>query len=141
DYGHETTSEAFSFWIWLETMYGRVTGDWTRLDNAWSTMERYIIPAAADQPTGGYNTQSPATYAAEHATPDLYPPALNSNGQAGRGLPDAVHRGWGRRARQRRRLAPHPRRCARQRRRLAPHPRRCAHQRPPRPRQLARAAR
>ena len=25
DHGHETTSEAFSFWIWLEAQYGRVT--------------------------------------------------------------------------------------------------------------------
>src|SRR5438876_37761 len=23
DYGHETTSEAYSYWIWLEALYGR----------------------------------------------------------------------------------------------------------------------
>src|SRR5258705_3950501 len=25
DHGHETTSEAFSYWMWLEATYGRVT--------------------------------------------------------------------------------------------------------------------
>ncbi len=31
DHGHETTSEAFSYWMWLEAAYGRVTGDWDAL--------------------------------------------------------------------------------------------------------------
>ncbi len=53
DHGHETTSEAFSFWIWLEAQYGRVTQNWAPFNNAWSVMERYIIPSHADQPTAG----------------------------------------------------------------------------------------
>jgi hypothetical protein len=28
DHGHETTSEAFSYYLWLEASYGRITGDW-----------------------------------------------------------------------------------------------------------------
>src|SRR5579872_247745 len=27
DYGHETTSETYSYWLWLEADFGRVTGD------------------------------------------------------------------------------------------------------------------
>ena|SRR5437660_116246 len=27
DYGHETTSETFSFWLWLEATYGQVSGN------------------------------------------------------------------------------------------------------------------
>lgn len=31
DYGHMSTSEAYSYWLWLETMYGHYTGDWSNL--------------------------------------------------------------------------------------------------------------
>ena len=34
DHGHETTSEAFSFWLWLEAQYGRVTQNWAPFNNA-----------------------------------------------------------------------------------------------------------
>ena len=44
DYGHMTTSEAYSYWLWLETMYGHYTGDWSQLEAAWDSMEKYIIP-------------------------------------------------------------------------------------------------
>ena len=27
DYGHMTTSEAYSYWLWLEVLYGHYTGD------------------------------------------------------------------------------------------------------------------
>ena len=32
DQGHETTSEAYSYLIWLQAMYGKVTGDWTKFN-------------------------------------------------------------------------------------------------------------
>jgi len=80
DYGHETTSEAYSFWIWLEAQYGRVTGDWAPLKAAWANMERYIIPAQADQPTNSfYNPAKPATYAGEFALPQFYPAPIDSS--------------------------------------------------------------
>ncbi len=81
DWGHETTSEAFSFWIWLEAQYGRVTGNWTPFNNAWSTMEQYIIPSAAGQPGGSasYDPSKPATYAPEHPQPSGYPSNLDSS--------------------------------------------------------------
>ena len=47
DYGHETTSETYSYWLWMEADYGRVTGDWTGFNNAWTNMETYMIPGAA----------------------------------------------------------------------------------------------
>ncbi len=75
DHGHETTSEAFSFWIWLEAQYGRVTQNWAPFTNAWTVMEKYIIPSHADQPTAGVN--GTPQYAAEYNLPSQYPSALN----------------------------------------------------------------
>lgn len=79
DQGHETTSEAFSFWLWLEAEYGRIQGDWAPFNNAWNTMERYIIPAHADQTSGNYNPNDPATYAPEFDTPNQYPSPLDDS--------------------------------------------------------------
>jgi Glycosyl hydrolase family 48/Calx-beta domain/Cellulose binding domain len=84
DYGHETTSEAYSYYIWLEAMYGRLTGDWTRLDAAWNNLETYMIPTHADQPSNeNYNSAKPATYAPEWELPSLYPAQLNSGAAVG----------------------------------------------------------
>jgi hypothetical protein len=78
DHGHETTSEAFSYWMWLEACYGRVTGDWGPFNAAWAAAEKYIIPTHTDQPTNdGYNPSSPATYAPEYPSPSSYPSALD----------------------------------------------------------------
>ncbi|MFG3558298.1 glycoside hydrolase family 48 protein [Micromonospora sp. NPDC047557] len=77
DHGHETTSEAFSFWIWLEAQYGRVTQNWAPFNNAWTVMEKYIIPSHADQPTAG--SAGTPQYAAEYNLPSQYPSALNPN--------------------------------------------------------------
>ncbi len=77
DYGHMTTSETFSFWIWLEAAYGRATGDWSKLENAWAVLEKHAIPSAKDQPTTRfYNPGHPATYAAEHESISGYPSLL-----------------------------------------------------------------
>lgn len=74
DHGHQTTSEAYSFWLWLEAQYGRATGDWGPLNRAWANMEKHIIPATADQPTNGfYNAGKPASYASEFPLPTQYP--------------------------------------------------------------------
>jgi hypothetical protein len=77
DHGHETTSEAFSFWIWLEAQYGRVTQNWAPFNNAWTVMEKYIIPSHADQPTAGVN--GTPQYASEFNLPSQYPSALQPN--------------------------------------------------------------
>ena len=80
DYGHETTSEAYSYWIWLEAVYGKLTGDWEPLKAAWENMETYIIPQHEDQPTNSfYDPSSPATYAPEWNLPDYYPSELDSS--------------------------------------------------------------
>jgi hypothetical protein len=79
DHGHETTSEAYSYLLWLQAVYGRVTGDWSRFNAAWSVMERYMIPTHADQPTNSFYTAGkPATYAPEHDTPNEYPARLDT---------------------------------------------------------------
>ena len=80
DYGHVTTSEAYSYWIWLEAQYGQATQDWSRFNTAWQSMETHIIPTAADQPgNNNYNPSDPATYAPEMDTPNQYPVALDAN--------------------------------------------------------------
>jgi len=79
DYGHVTTSEAFSYWIWLEAQYGQATQDWTRFNTAWQSMETHIIPTAADQPGNTtYNPADPATYAPEQDLPSQYPVPLDA---------------------------------------------------------------
>ncbi|KAJ8976079.1 hypothetical protein NQ317_002192 [Molorchus minor] len=79
DHGHETTSEAFSYYIWLEAMYGAVSGDFSSFVTAWDITEKYIIPTTADQPTNSfYNPSSPATFAPELDHPSEYPSAIDS---------------------------------------------------------------
>lgn len=95
DYGHMTTSEAYSYWLWLEVLYGYYTGDWGPLEAAWDNMEKYIIPVnegdgKEEQPTMSYyNPNSPATYAAEYGQPDQYPSQLSGQYAAGRDPLDA----------------------------------------------------
>ncbi|MGW7609090.1 glycoside hydrolase family 48 protein [Streptomyces sp. NPDC054766] len=88
DQGHETTSEAYSYLIWLQAMYGKVTGDWSKFNAAWTTMETYMIPTHADQPTNSfYNASKPATYAPELDTPNEYPAKLDTGVSVG---PDPI---------------------------------------------------
>jgi len=84
DYGHETTSETFSFWLWLEATYGQVTGNWQPFTNAWATMDKYMIPSHSDQPTNsGYNASSPAQYAPESPNITDYPTQLSTSVSVG----------------------------------------------------------
>lgn len=84
DYGHETTSEAYSFWLWLEASYGQVTGDWDPFNQAWDTLEDNMIPTTENQPTNGaYNPADPATYAPEHDHPSQYPSQLDTGVSVG----------------------------------------------------------
>ncbi|WP_244938624.1 glycoside hydrolase family 48 protein [Actinomadura madurae] len=80
DHGHETTSEAYSYLIWLEAMYGKVTQDWDPFNASWALMEKYMIPTHADQPTNSfYRPSEPATYAAEHPLPSDYPSQIDGD--------------------------------------------------------------
>ena len=84
DYGHETTSEAYSYWVWLESMYGKVTNDWSHLDRAWKNLEYYMIPKHVDQPTNhAYNPTRTATFAPEMDLPNNYPVALQGTVSVG----------------------------------------------------------
>ncbi|MFH9657751.1 glycoside hydrolase family 48 protein [Streptomyces sp. NPDC017248] len=88
DQGHETTSEAYSYLLWLQAMYGKVTGDWSKFNGAWEIMEKYMIPTHADQPTNSYyNASKPATYAPEYDTPNEYPAKLDASVSVG---PDPI---------------------------------------------------
>lgn len=84
DQGHETTSEAASYLIWLEAMAGEFTGDYNELAKAWDVVENYYIPTAKDQPgQTDYNASSPATPAYEFGTPEQYPSKLMFDKKAG----------------------------------------------------------
>lgn len=74
DHGHETTSEAYSYFIYLEAMYGAISGDFSSFNSAWEIMEKYTIPTHEDQSTNSnYNPSSPATFAEEKDSPQEYP--------------------------------------------------------------------
>ncbi len=86
DYGHVTTSEALSYYMWLEAVYGKFTGDFSGFKTAWDTAETYMIPSALDQPNSSmsqYNAGKPATYAPEWELPSLYPAQLDFNAAVG----------------------------------------------------------
>lgn len=85
DYGHETTSEAYSYWMWLEAAYGKFTKDWKPLEQAWKSTEAYVIPTEDDQPTAGsYNDTHPAVYSPEQDLPQGYPSPLDSTAPVGK---------------------------------------------------------
>jgi hypothetical protein len=80
DYGHETTSETYSYYLWLTADYGGVTGNWTPFNNAWANMATYMIPSASQQPgQSTYNPSSPAQYGPDEAAPNDYPVTLSSS--------------------------------------------------------------
>eukprot|EP00833_Pecoramyces_ruminatium_P009156 jgi/Orpsp1_1/1183188/evm.model.c7180000084214.1 len=77
DYGHESVSETYSFWIWLEAVNGKITGDYSSVSKAWDYLEKHIIPSSTNQPGNDkYNPSSPATYAPESDDIQNYPAKL-----------------------------------------------------------------
>ncbi|MHB8061884.1 MAG: glycoside hydrolase family 48 protein, partial [Ruminiclostridium sp.] len=84
DYGHESSSEAASYYIWLEAMKGKFSGDFSGVTKAWDIIEKYFIPTTADQPAmSKYNASKPATYAPEFETPNQYPAQLDPSAAVG----------------------------------------------------------
>lgn len=74
DHGHLTTSETFSYWLWLEAAYGRISGDWAPFRKAWAKMEEVAIPSPADQPAlEAYDPGKPMTAMAEKERIEDYP--------------------------------------------------------------------
>jgi hypothetical protein len=85
DYGHMSTSEAFSFYVWLGAIKGEISGDWSTYAKAWDKTEQYIIPTSADQPgVNTYNASDPAYYAPESPNIEAYPTAQDSSKAAGK---------------------------------------------------------
>ncbi|ORX57290.1 cellulase Cel48A precursor [Piromyces finnis] len=77
DHGHESVSETYSFWVWLEAVNGKLTGDYSGVETAWSYLEKHLIPDSKNQPgMSKYNTSSPATYAPESDDIEDYPAKL-----------------------------------------------------------------
>ncbi|XP_028128323.2 exoglucanase B [Diabrotica virgifera virgifera] len=89
DHGHETTSEAYSYYVWLEAVYGKVTGDFSSFNNAWNNLETYIIPVYSSQPTNSFYTPGhPATFIPEQDDPSQYPSQIDSSVPVGQ---DPLH--------------------------------------------------
>jgi ferric-dicitrate binding protein FerR (iron transport regulator) len=86
DYGHLSTSETMSYWLWLEAMHGRLTGDWAPFNAAWKKMEESFIPA--DQSAAGYTPNEPAKYAPEGDRLRDYPVELGDSLK----IPDPLYR-------------------------------------------------
>ena len=82
DYGHETTSEAMSYIVWVAAMRDALTKGTadasSDLAKAWKTME-VIIPTMQE---GFWRNNPSATYADEYDTPEEYP-SPNQNGNTG----------------------------------------------------------
>jgi len=77
DHGHESVSETYSFWVWLEAVYGKLSGDYQGVEKAWSYLEKHLIPDSKNQPgMSKYNPSSPATYAPESDDIEDYPAKL-----------------------------------------------------------------
>ncbi|ORX80717.1 cellulase Cel48A precursor [Anaeromyces robustus] len=77
DHGHESVSETYSFWIWLEAVNGKLTGNYDGINTAWSYLEKHMIPDEKNQPGNSkYNPSSPATYAPEDDDITNYPAQL-----------------------------------------------------------------
>ncbi|TQV74201.1 PKD domain-containing protein [Exilibacterium tricleocarpae] len=84
DHGHQSTSEAYSYILWLEALHGKLTGDWQPLADAWNIIETQIIPTTQMQPTAdGYNPAAPATYVPEGPLPSSYPLPLTASAAVG----------------------------------------------------------
>ncbi|CAG9831951.1 unnamed protein product [Diabrotica balteata] len=84
DHGHQTTSEAYSYWIWLEALYGRINGDFSKFNAAWESMEKYMIPSHYDQSTNNfYNPNAPATLSDELDDPSQYPSPMKFGAPVG----------------------------------------------------------
>ncbi|KAF7267543.1 hypothetical protein GWI33_019249 [Rhynchophorus ferrugineus] len=60
DYGHETDSEALSFNIFLQTVYGALFNDFEPFNEAWKIIEDYVIPQIQDN-MDRYNPSEPMT--------------------------------------------------------------------------------
>jgi len=74
DYGHESMSDTFSYWVWLEAVHGKLTGDYDGVDKAWDNIEKHLIPDSKNQPGNSkYNPSSPATYVPEQGDIEDYP--------------------------------------------------------------------
>ncbi len=86
DYGHETTSEAMSYIVWIAAMHDNLVKDGvvdgasgSDLADSWKTLEA-LIPSKSDQPGFFQKTELSSQVAAEH--PDdvkLYPSEGNSS--------------------------------------------------------------
>lgn len=77
DYGHVTTSEAFSYLVWLAAMHGRISNDYKDVSKAWELMDEYMIPDASEQPGYGNATEVKGSYASEYKDPEGYPAEMD----------------------------------------------------------------
>ncbi|MBD7910150.1 glycoside hydrolase family 48 protein [Clostridium cibarium] len=84
DYGHETTSEGYSYYMWLEAMYGKFTNDWSAFKDAWQSADTYAIPHGVDQKgLNTYKPNDPADFINEYVSINKYPSRRDANAPVG----------------------------------------------------------
>jgi len=89
DYGHESTSEAASYYLWLEAVNGKLNNEWDGIGKAWDVIEDYFIPSSSIQVgLDMYKPSSPAGYANEFPLPDNYPAEIQNGVTVGS---DPIH--------------------------------------------------
>jgi hypothetical protein len=91
DYGHETTSETYSYYLWLEAMYYKLTKDYGPFRTALESMEKYIIPGEKDQPVNAGNNDpgivTSGRYAKQSMTVTDYPVLMYTQNGAANKMP------------------------------------------------------
>ncbi|MGD0548676.1 MAG: glycoside hydrolase family 48 protein, partial [Terracidiphilus sp.] len=79
DYGHETVSETYSYYIWLEALEGNFLGNYSSMQTAWNSFAANMIPTAYQPTASGYTPGTPATYGPTWDSPSDYPSQLNAS--------------------------------------------------------------
>lgn len=87
DYGHETTSETYSYYLWLEAMYFKLTKNYQPFRTALESMEKYIIPGPQDQPVMQSQTVSSGRYAKQSMSVTDYPVLMYAGSTAENKIP------------------------------------------------------
>ena len=82
DHGHESTSEAASFYVYLTALKGVLSNDWTDLTKAWNVIDSVFVPSGQDN-YAAYNPSKPAEYAPEEPTVSQYPVAIDPSRPVG----------------------------------------------------------
>lgn len=85
DYGHNSTSEVMGTLLWMDVLYGKITGKWKRFRADWDVIEKYFIPSLKEQPNIElYRPENPSSFSREYDDPNKYPVNIDFRENVGR---------------------------------------------------------